>query len=179
MNKYGIENFVVEELLTCDNEELSSYEIQFIDKYQTYSNGYNATKGGDGSILFDYKEIINLYEKGANVLEVSRKIGCSTNTVRNVLKNNNIDIRPISKEQLYENGLKKCLNPKVEVLQLSSEEKIINSFSSIADAAHWLVDNGYAKTYNSGVKQKIRLCMRGENKTAYKFIWKNPCERTI
>lgn len=172
MNKYGIENFVVQELLVCDNEELSSYEIQFIDKYQTYSNGYNATKGGDGSILFDYKEIINLYKKGGNILEVSRKIGCSTDTVRNVLKNNNIDIRPISKEQLYENGLKKCLNPKVEVLQLSSEEKIINSFSSIADAAHWLVDNGYAKTYNGGVRQKISMCCKGTLKSAYTFKWK-------
>lgn len=30
MNKYGIENFIVEELYECDNEELSSYEIQYI-----------------------------------------------------------------------------------------------------------------------------------------------------
>lgn len=25
-------------------------------------------------------------------------------------------------------------------------------WNSIADAAHWLVDNGYAKTYNGGVR---------------------------
>lgn len=31
MNKYGIENFIVEELCECDNEELSSYEIQYIE----------------------------------------------------------------------------------------------------------------------------------------------------
>ena len=53
MNKYGIENFIVEELCECDNEELSSYEIQYIEKYNTYSKGYNATKGGDGRYTYD------------------------------------------------------------------------------------------------------------------------------
>ena len=61
MDKYGIENFIVEELCECANEELSSYEIQYIEKYNTYSNGYNATKGGDGVILFDYNLILKLY----------------------------------------------------------------------------------------------------------------------
>ena len=32
MNKYGIENFVVEELIECPNDELNSYEIMYIDK---------------------------------------------------------------------------------------------------------------------------------------------------
>lgn len=71
-----------------------------------------------------------------------------------------------------------CKDSK-KVEQYSLEGVFIKEWESITLAAHWLVDNGYAKTYNSGVKQKIRLCMRGENKTAYKFIWKNPCERTI
>lgn len=67
MNKYGVENFVVEQIYECDNDELSSYEIQFIDKFNTYSNGYNATKGGDGSILFDYNLILELYQKGMSM----------------------------------------------------------------------------------------------------------------
>lgn len=56
MNKYGIQNFIVEQIYECDNEELSSYEIQFIDKLDTYSNGYNATKGGDGTVLLIIKK---------------------------------------------------------------------------------------------------------------------------
>ena len=64
MNKYGIENFIVEELLQCDELELNSYEILFIEKYNTYGkSGYNATKGGDGSLLFDYKKILESYER--------------------------------------------------------------------------------------------------------------------
>lgn len=46
MNKYGIENFVVEELIECPNDELDSYEKMYIEKLQTYGH----TKGGDGSI---------------------------------------------------------------------------------------------------------------------------------
>ena len=171
MNKYGIENFVVEELIECPNDELDSYEKMYIEKLQTYGhNGYNATKGGDGTILFDYDKIIETYSLGGTMTECAAKMHCSVDTVKKVLTINNIPIR--------HNRRGCCSDPK-KVEQYSLEGVFIKEWESITLAAHWLVDNGYAKTYNSGVKQKIRLCMRGENKTAYKFIWKNPCERTI
>ena len=171
MNKYGIENFVVEELIECPNDELDSYEKMYIEKLQTYGhNGYNATKGGDGSILFDYDKIIETYALGGTMTECAAKMHCSVDTVKKVLTINNIPIR--------HNRRGCCSDPK-KVEQYSLEGVFIKEWESITLAAHWLADNGYAKTYNSGVKQKIRLCMRGENKTAYKFIWKNPCGRTI
>ena len=170
MNKYGIENFVVEELIECPNDELDSYEKMYIEKLQTYGrNGYNATKGGDGTILFDYDKI-ETYALGGTMTECAAKMHCSVDTVKKVLTINNIPIR--------HNRRGCCSDPK-KVEQYSLEGVFIKEWESITLAAHWLVDNGYAKTYNSGVKQKIRLCMRGENKTAYKFIWKNPCGRTI
>lgn len=62
INKYGIENFIIEELEQVEDEtKLNEREIYWIQELQTYdSNGYNATKGGDGKILYDYKEIIDL-----------------------------------------------------------------------------------------------------------------------
>ena len=166
MNKYGIENFVVKELIECPNDELDSYEKMYIEKLQTYGhNGYNATKGGDGSILFDYDKIIETYALGGTMTECAAKMHCSVDTVKKVLTINNIPIR--------HNRRGCCSDPK-KVEQYSLEGVFIKEWESITLAAHWLVDNGYAKTYNSGVKQKIRLCMRGKNKTAYKFIWKFP-----
>lgn len=166
MNKYGIENFVVEELIECPNDELDSYEKMYIEKLQTYGhNGYNATKGGDGSILFDYDKIIETYALGGTMTECAAKMHCSVDTVKKVLTINNIPIR--------HNRRGCCSDPK-KVEQYSLEGVFIKEWESITLAAHWLVNNGYAKTYNSGVKQKIRLCMRGKNKTAYKFIWKFP-----
>ena len=168
MNKYGIENFVVKELIECPNDELDSYEKIYIKKLQTYGhNGYNATKGGDGSILFDYDKIIETYALGGTMTECAAKMHCSVDTVKKVLTINNIPIR--------HNRRGCCSDPK-KVEQYSLEGVFIKEWESITLAAHWLVDNGYAKTYNSGVKQKIRLCMRGKNKTAYKFIWKFPQE---
>ena len=163
MNKYGVENFVVEELLECPNEELNSYEIMYIDKLETFHNGYNATKGGDGTILFDYDKIIETYKQGGTIKDCAAKMQCSTDTVKKVLTINNIPIRHIR--------CGCCSEPK-KVKQYSLDGTFIKEWDSITLAAHWLADNGYAKTYNGGIKQKISLCMRGKSKTAYKFIWK-------
>ena len=163
MNKYGVENFVVEELLECSNEELNSYEIMYIDKLETFHNGYNATKGGEGTILFDYDKIIETYKQGGTIKDCAAKMQCSTDTVKKVLTINNIPVRHIR--------CGCCSEPK-KVKQYSLDGTFIKEWDSITLAAHWLADNGYAKTYNGGIKQKISLCMRGKSKTAYKFIWK-------
>ena len=158
MNKYGIENFVVEELIECPNDELDSYEKMYIEKLQTYGhNGYNATKGGDGTILFDYDKIIETYALGGTMTECAAKMHCSVDTVKKVLTINNIPIRPLTKK----------------VKQYSLDGTFIREWDSITQAAHWLVDNKYAKSYQGGgVMWRIGLCMRGKLKSAYKFIWK-------
>ena len=60
MNKYGIENFIIEEIEEVDVKELSIREIYWIEYYNSYKNGYNATLGGDGKILYDYDLIAEL-----------------------------------------------------------------------------------------------------------------------
>lgn len=164
MQKYGIDNFIVKELIQCEPDELSSYEILFIEKLDTYHNGYNATKGGDGSILFDYNQIVSLYKEGKSMVEVASIVHCCVDTVSKVIHIYNL---PINK--IYAGS---CQQPK-KVLQINKDTKeLIREFDSIADAAHWLVDNNYAKTYNGGVRQKICYCCQEKLNTAYKFIWK-------
>lgn len=166
MNKYGIENFVVEQLIECDELELSSYETFFINKLDTYHNGYNATMGGDGAILFDYKKILELYDSGLNIKEVAAQISCCVDTVTKVLNLYNV------KRHDYLTG--SCQQRK-SVIQLNKDtNEEIQVFRSIADASHWLVDNGYAKKYSGGVRQKVQYCAEGRMKTAYKFKWKYP-----
>lgn len=164
MNKYGIENFIVEELLECDNEELSSYEILFIEKYNTYKEGYNATKGGDGSILFDYNKIIKDYTSNEvmTIKETARINKCSVDTVSNIL-----DLYHIEKHD------QKKLNAK-SIEQLDLDGNYIQTFESISDATNWLVENKYLKEFSRGAKQKLTMCANGKRKTAYKFKWKFP-----
>ncbi len=165
MNKYGIENFIAKELVECEIDELNSYEIMFIQKLNTYgSNGYNATKGGDGSILFDYNEIVKLYKEGKSMTEVARIVHCCVDTVSKVVHLYNLPINKILSGN--------CQQPK-SVIQLDKHTgEELQVFDSVANASRWLVDNGYAKTYNGGVRQKICNCCAGTLKTAYKFKWK-------
>ena len=49
IRKHGYENFEWEILEICQNKnELNEKEIFYIEKYNSYSTGYNMTKGGDG-----------------------------------------------------------------------------------------------------------------------------------
>lgn len=51
MNKYGVENFMIEEYVDS-NSELSEREIYWIKELGTYGS-----KGGDGTILYNHSEI--------------------------------------------------------------------------------------------------------------------------
>lgn len=46
MRKYGIENFDFSILEECEIEELDNKEIQYIEQFNSYSQGYNQTRGG-------------------------------------------------------------------------------------------------------------------------------------
>ena len=162
MNKYGVENFLVEQLLECDELELSSYEILYIDKLNTYHNGYNATRGGDGTILFDYKEIVALYNKGMFIKDVASQMQCCVDTVRKVLR-----LYGISTRKDNTNGKSKSKPIK----QLTKDNVYLRSFPSTVQAFQWLYDNGFCKSLNIGNAYKISQCADGKLKTAYKFKW--------
>ena len=49
IRKYGPENFVNQILEEIPNEELNAKEQYYIQKYDTYNNGYNCTLGGEGN----------------------------------------------------------------------------------------------------------------------------------
>lgn len=157
MNKYGIKNFKIYKLeYVEDNELLSNQEKYWIKKLNTYSyNGYNASKGGDGKILYDYKQIINLYNMGFSQKQISDKIGCCTHTISKILKTNNIIIR---------GGRSKI------ILQFDKNLNYIQQFNNSTEAVIWLINNNLAK--NEGARNHIIDCCNNKIKHAYGFIWK-------
>jgi hypothetical protein len=48
INKYGSENFSIEEVEECSPEVLNDREVYWIEQYGSFKNGYNATRGGEG-----------------------------------------------------------------------------------------------------------------------------------
>lgn len=46
MRKYGLANFSIEVVELCDLSELNEKEIYWINKLNSFQNGYNMTLGG-------------------------------------------------------------------------------------------------------------------------------------
>lgn len=168
MNKYGIEHFHIELIEECDWEESDEKEKYWIQCYNSYKNGYNATLGGDGKILYDYEEIEYLLKNNYLVNEICEKIGCSYSTVRNISKASKIPL--VTKD----NKLKqKMLSSKRKVAQYDLKGNFIQIFESYSDASKWLLKENKIKSLNSGVRSHIGEAAKGKRKTAYKYIWKD------
>ena len=163
-NKYGIDNFKVELVEEVDIKDLSEREIYWIGYYHTYTEGYNATLGGDGKILYDYDLIAELIRNQYSTQEIIQEVGCCADTVRLVAKKNNLSIKKEFSD---------CMNPKKQVEQYDKQGNYIQSFESYAAAAQWLEDNGYVSGHLNGVRSHIGDVCKGKRKTAYKFVWKD------
>lgn len=154
--KYGIENFTIEELeFIEDNNQLSEREIYWIQELETYgSKGYNASKGGDGKLLYDHKEILELYNLGYSAIQISEKIGCERTLITKVLRANGIKSRGISKI----------------IEQYDLNNVYIRTFDSTMEARQWLYDNNI--TQNKNAHSVINECCKGNRKSYQGYIWK-------
>ena len=84
MRQYGIDNFSWEIVETCLPEELNEKEKYWIKYYNSFKEGYNATNGGQGTIV-DYSIIYKLWDEGLTISEIAEQIPCALTTVRNAL----------------------------------------------------------------------------------------------
>ena len=74
IRKYGPENFVNQILEEIPNEELNAKEQYYIQKYDTYNNGYNCTLGGEGNCKIPDDIIIKLWEDGLCSADIAREL---------------------------------------------------------------------------------------------------------
>lgn len=110
IKKYGSDNFIVETLEECDISKLNEREIFYIAKYNTFTNGYNLTLGGDGNkrLLLDdkYDEIQSLYLSGFSSHKIAELYSVDKATIVKILKALGVKIRSnklnINKQELQE-----------------------------------------------------------------------------
>lgn len=135
-NKYGVDNFSIEKIGEYCEDVLGSMEIEFIKKYNTYKNGYNATLGGDGKRYLDIVdiEVINKYMELKTLNKTASYFKCDKGTIKNILLLNNIDI---NKNDDYQ---------KKPILMISEIDEL--TFDGITDAANWIINNNISKTKN-------------------------------
>lgn len=165
--KYGEENFEIIELEECLPEESSQREQYWIQQYNTFVEGYNATKGGDGKFYLDYKKILRLYDTTSfSQKEIAKECNCCTDSVRNIVSQyrDNIDWDTRYKKKNGVAGLEIKGLP-VECIETGQ------TFHSCTAAANWLVENGRIKSQSYGRKSIPEVC-RGERKTVGGYHWK-------
>jgi len=78
IRKYGKENFTWEVIFqTKDEKIINSSEIYFIWLYNSYSTGYNSTRGGEGTFGYKHTEEAKQKMRVPNTFETRRKISLS------------------------------------------------------------------------------------------------------
>ena len=84
IRKYGIENisFIILEDGVLD-VNLNEREKYYIQKYNTYEEGYNLTIGGDGARKIIDDDILKLWEQGYNLREIAAQLETRPNTICN------------------------------------------------------------------------------------------------
>lgn len=91
--KHGVENFSVEILEECVDEDLNETEKKWILELGTYGNGYNLTQGGEGTSGFVFSE-----ESRKKMSEKAKARGVSAEVIEKVAQSNRG--RKLSTDQL-------------------------------------------------------------------------------
>lgn len=164
MRKYGIENFEISLLEETNNPE--EREVYWIEQKRSFKFGYNATLGGDGKRYIDYDLVIATYQELQNITLTAKRLNISTDSVRNALNSKQINIKPSSEIAKEKYG------KTIKMYNLKNE--YLCSFSTLKEAASFLVNNGYAASTAilKGVAAHIRDCANNKRKTAYQHVWK-------
>ena len=169
IRKYGKENFDVEIIDTCTEEQLDDLERFYIAKYDSYENGYNLTRGGQdgiGSKLnIDVDAAYQIYLREKSMKKAAKIIGCSDKTLSNLFRENGKDTTIFQMSHVDEN-LKKgadLVKRKVRIVELNKK------FDSITECGQWLIDNGYSKATPKTARYCIARVLNGQRQTYLKM----------
>lgn len=161
MNKYGQDNFYIEELEKCSLEKLSEREKYWIEYLGTFKDGYNATVGGDGIQLYDYQKIIDRYLNSENsIKEIALEFGCSTDTVSHILKKINCNTH-----------CRQIIKMSKKILMKDFSGKILYYFNNKTLAAQWVADNCNSSGNIEAIKTNIGRVANGKRKSAFGYKW--------
>lgn len=152
MRKYGVDNFNIEIIEECPEEDLIIREAYWISYYDSYKNGYNMTEGkGEGNGTSFNARPIRQYDLEGNFItefkscgEASAKTGIQNANIQRTARGGcysagnyqwrfSDDNRPVNRIKPHTSGGKGRV-----VLQYDKDWNLINTFSSNRQAASFL-----------------------------------------
>ena len=160
MRKYGKDAFEVVTIEECSVEDVNNREIYYINKYDSYNDGYNATLGGDGKPVNDYKQLArDFLNSGLSITQYSKEYHLKVSTIRNALNTSNLMDEYREKHPEYNTRFNTIA---VKMLDQESNQ-VINIFESIRKALNYLnVDED---------KGHIKAVCNGKRNSAYGYKW--------
>ena len=169
MRKYGVEHFSIELIEECDIEMDSMREQYWIGFYKGYTDGYNATLGGDGKAYINREEILDLWSSGKSLKEIVEIVKHDAGWVSQILQSNGVDKTEIAKRSQKHWGNRA---PK-EVLMLDKNtNEVLRTFESTREAARYLISKDSLNPKSeSGYSSHISEVCSGKRKTCQGYKW--------
>lgn len=133
LNKVSPEKIKWEIIEEVDNQLLNEREQYWIEQYDSYNNGYNATLGGDAGYKYDYQEILAywLTEGNKNFTKTAEYFGSSKTYISQIIHSLGYETRDWSEINSHDHD---SIKRKVNQIDLSTG-KVIQTFNSITEAA--------------------------------------------
>ena len=162
MLKYGIENFLIEEIEECSVEILNEREKYWIEYFGSFKYGYNATIGGDGKAYIDYDLVVATYNELGSLKETADKLKIDCGHVSTILKAKQVTV--LTGQEVNRNKY------GIPVNQYDLQGNYIQTFPSIKNA---VIQLGVLKSpQDRGCLSHVSNVCKGKRKTAYGYIWK-------
>ncbi len=181
IKKYGKENIIFEQIssVIANTKELLIFylnilEDMYINKYDTFENGYNTIKGGNNKIYHEsVKRKMSESTKGRIVSEETRKkISMANRGDNHWLRRNKMSEETRKKISMGKMGKK--IGPCTE----SRKQNIINALSQgeyLTPYGSFISSNQAAKALKKSYTAITAWCIHGNNKRIKKLhIYKSP-----
>lgn len=163
MKKYGTEHFQIELIEECADDIADEREKFWINFYNSYYDGYNATLGGDGKSYIDTFELLQLWNSGKTLKEISEITKHDCGWLSFLLKNEGIQSEEIQKRS------KKT--KKVQMLDKVNNEPL-KTFNSVREAARYLIQEQNLSVNNEGgYTSHISQVCSGKRKSCLGYKW--------
>ena len=168
MQKYGKEHFQIILLEECSGDILNDREKYWIEYYNSYEFGYNATCGGDGVILYDYRKLTEIYLELKNLSKAAQVAQCDVKTMRKALKEYNIPILSDSEVKILQHQQDSL---KIQCVDIKNFNNIIE-FENQYLAAEWIKKQGKSTQDERHIRYAIIRAAKGKDNRTQAFGYK-------